>query len=397
MRTKLCFLCSIFVLFGLTSALVAQGPPASAPTPVPAERTIQVDCDAGDTLAEALAQRADELIVEFSGSCEENLILRRDRTRLVGVAAGAEIVGSPGFPTPADPFLGVVTVRGASNVTLADFTVRGGRRGVSVLDGGFARLEGLTVRDNSGGGVFVQGSRAWIDGLAVEDNGGDGLSAWDAASVIVGRAAPTVIRRSGRAGILASGDSDVSGLVATQVESDDNLFGLVLQLGASSQSLGLSASGNDFGAFVLSEASLGDAVDLRDNQGFGMIVSQGGNVELRGRIEDNGTFGVLADTDAVVVSRGLAISGHAFGLWLDGTQAFLSNTTASDPANLLFGTRVDFAGGNSFPGGVSCDETVLVRGDVGCPSSLDSLRMGGVAQAHEPTRIEMPGPLPLEP
>lgn len=395
----------VSMLVGLfaVSALVAQGPPTSGPpasgppTPIAPSLTVQVDCAAGETLADALAERAEELTVEFSGSCEEDLIIRRDRTRLVGTAPAAEIVGSPTFATPADPFLGAVTVRGASNVALEKFTVRGGRRGVSVLDGGFARLDGLTVRDNVSGGVFVQGSRASVNGLAVEDNGGDGISAWDNASVSFDRGAPTTVLRSGRAGVLASGVSDVSGLVGTQVRTDDGLFGVALQLGASSQSLGLQASGNTFGMFVLGPASFGGTVDLRNNSDFGMIVSEGANVEVRGQIEDNGTFGMFADTNSTVALRAATTSGHAFGLWLDGTTSFITGTTASDPVELLFGTRVDFAGGNSFTGGVSCDGTVLVRGDVGCPAPLSSLRMGAASRVQEEVQFDLPGPLPLEP
>ncbi|HUF78167.1 MAG TPA: hypothetical protein VMR44_04545, partial [Thermoanaerobaculia bacterium] len=84
-----------------------EGPPPSAPGPFPESLTVAVDCDAGDTIADALAQRADELTVEITGSCVEDVTIRRDRTTLVGVAPGAEIVGSP---SPADPFGGAVTV-----------------------------------------------------------------------------------------------------------------------------------------------------------------------------------------------------------------------------------------------------------------------------------------------
>lgn len=392
---------AVSILVGLfaVSALIAQGPPTSGPpasgppTPIAPSLTVQVDCDAGETLADALAERADELTVEFSGSCAEEVVIRRDRTRIVGVAPGAEIVGNP---SPVAPFGGGITVQGASNVTLADFTIRGARRGITVLDGGVARLERLTVRDNVRDGVFIQGARAWIESLTILDNGGDGVAAWDSSSVIFAFDATTVIRRSGRAGVLASGSSDVSGFVTSRVESDDAPFGIALQLGASSQNLGLAASGNTFGVFALLEASYSDTVDLRNNESFGVLVSDGAMVDLRGSIEDNGFVGIWGEYDATVTFSG-TISGHSLGIRLDGTEAFVSNATVNDFVELLFGTRVDFAGGNSFTGGVSCDGTVLVRGDVACPAPLSSLRMGGVSQGTAGLVADVSGPLSLVP
>lgn len=378
----------------------AQGPPGGGapgnpPTPVPAVLTVQVDCDAGETIAAALTQRADELTVEITGSCPENVLIRRDRTRLLGVAPGAEIVGDG---TAILTQAGVVTVQGASNVTLADLTIRGGNRGITLRDGGHARLERLTVRDNTLDGVFLSGSRAWVEELAILDNGQDGLAAWGSSTVVPSFTGTTVFRRNGRVGLLVSGSSDVAGFGTTRMEIDDSPFGVFVQAGASVQALGLTARRNDFGIVALVGGKFGSAADVRDGGAIGVSVSDGGFADVRGTIENNGAFGIWAEHDATVTFRG-EISGHQVGMRLDGTEAFILNSAIDDPVELLFGTRVDFAGGNSLTGGVSCDGTVLVRGDVACPAAA-SLGMGERVTGEpvaEAVGIELPGPFELEP
>jgi hypothetical protein len=369
---------SILVLSLVASGLTAQGPPGGgppggAPVPVPATLTVSVDCDAGDTIADALAQRADELTVEITGSCVEDVTIRRDRTTLVGVAPGAEIVGSPAPPVPGSLVSGAVTVLGASRVTLADLTVRDGRRGVAILDGGAARLERLTVRDQVQDGVFLQGgSQAWVEDCSVVDNGGDGIAAWVSSSVILAFEATTVASRNGRVGVLVSGSSDVSGFQTSRLEADDNQFGLAAQLNGSIQGVGLVARGNDYGVWALLSGAISTDAEVRDSSVVGVYASDGGQVDIQGTVEDGGVWGVLGEYDATVAFRG-TVSGNPVGMTLDATEAWIANATVTDPVELFFGTRVDFAGGNSFTGGVSCDGTVLVRGDVACPPAPSAL------------------------
>lgn len=370
----------LLVLPGLGAAgLAAQGPPGGgsppgAPTPVPATLTVQVDCDSGNTLADALARRADELTVEITGSCVEDLVIRRDRTTLIGAAPGAEIVGSP---SPPIPFGGAVTVLGASRVTLGDLTIRDGRRGVAIVQGGEARLERVTIRDQIRDGVFLQGgSQVWVEDCSIVDNGGEGIGAWADSSVILAFDATTVVSRNGRVGLLVSGSSDVSGFQTSRLEADDNTFGVAVQLNASAQSLGLTARRNALGVWALLGGALSTDLEVRDSTLVGVYASDGGQVDVvEGVIEDNAVWGILGEYDATV-SLGATISGHPVGMRLDGTEAFVADSTVADPVELLFGSRVDFAGGNSFTGGVSCDGTVLVRGDVACPPAPASLGTG---------------------
>jgi hypothetical protein len=292
----------------------------------------------------------------------------------------------------------VVTVQGASNVTLADLTIRGGNRGITLRDGAHARLERLTVRDNTRDGVFLSGSRAWVEELAILDNGQDGLAAWGSSTVVPSFAGTTVIRRNGRVGLLASGSSDVAGFGTTRMEINDSPFGVFVQLGASVQALGLTARRNDSGIVALAGGKFGSAADVRDGGAFGVVVSDGGFADVSGTIENNGGFGIWGEYDATVAFRG-TISGHQVGMRLDGTESLVSDATIDDPVELLFGTRVDFAGGNSLNGGVSCDGTVLVRGDVACPPAA-SLRIGERVvgePAAEAVGVELPGPFELEP
>ena len=378
------------------------GPPPGTPGPFPESLTVAVDCDAGDTIADALAQRADELRVEITGSCVEDVLIRRDRTTLVGVAPGAEIVGSPAPPVPGSLVSGAVTVLGASRVTLADLTVRDGRRGVAILDGGAARLERLTVRDQIQHGVFLHGgSQAWVEDCSVVDNGGDGIGAWVSSSVILAFDATTVASRNGRVGVVVSGSSDVSGFQTSRLEADDNQFGLAAQLSASVQGVGLVARGNDVGVWALLGGSISTGAEVRDSSEAGVYASDGGQVDIQGTVEDGGIWGVLGENDATVAFRG-TISGNPVGMTLDGTEAWIANATVTDPVELSFGTRVDFAGGNNFTGGVSCDATVLVRGDVACPPAAASLATAGLGKRSALREAggatsELPTPFSLEP
>lgn len=351
---------------------------------VPDALTVQVDCAAGETLTDALALPAEELTVEFSGSCEESLVLRRDRTRLRGTTPGAEIVGVEG---------NVVSVRGAIDVVLESLTVRGGWDGVTVLTGGAARLEGLTVRDNlSSGVVAADGGQAWLQGVTVEDNMVDGVGAWGDSTLIFG--ATTIVRRNGRMGVVASGGSDAFAVFAGgQVQAEDNgAAGLLVQLGSSSQGVELQATGNEGGMAVTGQSLFAGTVDLRDNTGTGLFVAGGGNVLLNGLIQDNGAFGFHTDA-AIIDMRETTISGNAQGVLFDGARIHVHATAVADPVELLFGTEATFNGGNGFTGGVSCDGTVLVRGDVECTTATGALT-GNQGKDRERLRTPVPAPRP---
>lgn len=385
----------------LAPGLAAQGPPAGTPGPVPATLTVSVDCDAGDTIADALAQRADELTVEITGSCVENVTIRRDRTTLVGVDPDAEIVGSPAPPVPGSFVSGVVAVTGASRLTLADLTIRDGRRGVSLHEGAAARLERLTVRDNVREGVLLLGkSQAWVEDCSIVDNGAFGIAAWESSSVTLAFDATTVVSRNGAVGALVSGSSDLTGRLTSVLEADENQFGLVAQLNGSVQNVTLTARGNEFGVAALVGGVISTGAEIRDSSLVGVYASDGGQVDIGGTVEDGGIWGVLGEYDATVAFRG-TVSGNPIGMTLDGTEAFIADATVTDPVELSFGTRVAFAGGNSFTGGVSCDGTVLVRGDVSCPPPA-SLQTAGVGQRSTLREavgapLELPAPFLLEP
>jgi hypothetical protein len=77
-----------------TSAVVTNPPPTL---------TVNVDCGSGDTVAEALAQPADQLTIEISGICTENVVVSRNHVTLRGtdpLADGIHAEDGVSFPTP---------------------------------------------------------------------------------------------------------------------------------------------------------------------------------------------------------------------------------------------------------------------------------------------------------
>ncbi len=159
------------VAITLPTTAVAQGPPGGGPPGGPPgggppSATVQVDCAAGDSIQAALNNRAQELTIEISGTCQENVVIRRGNVVLRGGDPnldGIEAAGGLPLPNPVD-------VLSTFQVTLENLKLSGGTFGLGV-DYSFAvdvvncRLEG-----NSFGGVIAANSNLDLFDTAITGN-----------------------------------------------------------------------------------------------------------------------------------------------------------------------------------------------------------------------------------
>src|SRR5688500_17469721 len=85
------------------------------------EKTIVVDCANKGKINVALTDESPQLRIEFKGICAEDVLITRSNTTLIGVEAGARIVGAVVPPESRQP---AVSVRDAGNVTLENFEIQ---------------------------------------------------------------------------------------------------------------------------------------------------------------------------------------------------------------------------------------------------------------------------------
>ena len=134
-----------FAFLFLPSLGLAQ--PADVPVPLPPQArpaneapnvTRAVDCDAGQTIQEAVdnSNTGDTILV--SGTCNEHVAVGSGKTSITLDGQGTATINGP------DPAANTVRVSG-SNVTIRGFVITGGNAGVS-LAGGFARIDSNTIQ-----------------------------------------------------------------------------------------------------------------------------------------------------------------------------------------------------------------------------------------------------------
>jgi pectin methylesterase-like acyl-CoA thioesterase len=125
----------------------------------------KVDCSKNQTLQQAVdtapTASGDIFYIQFEGTCEERVVIRRDNTRINGGGIGT--------------ISGTVSVLQSDNVWLQDLTVTGPREGVRVT-GGSAILDGVTVSGNELDGILVsrQGSVSVRGETIISANGNSG-------------------------------------------------------------------------------------------------------------------------------------------------------------------------------------------------------------------------------
>lgn len=403
------FLRLIFVVTVLTLAatVVGQpGPPTSGPpvgAPAPAHLLVSVDCDAGDTLTDALASRAVALTIEFRGVCAEHVEIRRDQTVLRGVAPSAAISGPSS--TPSQPALSIHSARG---VSLDDFVVTDADSTGLWIDGGsVVDVGGLRVHDAARHGALVDASIVHIAASTFEDNGADGLGIWNQSTAVL--AGEVRAEGNGRVGLIVSASSlnpESAGVGSLEVSG--NLVGLVSQ---SQASVGFGrldpfpvvADHNVYGVWSAG-GELSVQVLAADANDVGILVSDGGYFaasSFLGQVElpANNLAGLWAFDNPTVLLDGAVSSDDSgvYGLRFEGGEARLTQTSALDSGaydlSLAFGAKVDFGGSSSF-GTIECDGTALTRGPISCPANASAaLRAGFNASARSDLRRLAPFPM----
>lgn len=346
--------------FAVAVAPLAAQPPSPPGPPLPSSVTVTVDCDSGDTLTEALETRARALVIEFTGTCTEDLLIERSQVTIRGLDDTAVLAGAQSLPPAAS-----ITVAGESLI-LQNFTISGSdERGIRLRRSAGIQLEGVHV-DNSAliGLQLDDSSSARMLNSSFNDNGLFGIAAFGTSAVSV--AGTNETNGNGLVGLLLSTGSGIENLGSLAfIASDNGLAGVVVQLNATGQFPPLTVQRNGF-AGILCQGGRFFGVNhtITDND-VGIRIQLGGSVEANGLIEGNSSLAISADHRSQIAFNDSTIRGDVV---LDGTLAEVERTTLDGDLILSFGTRATLRD-LTLLGTIQCDDSVVVRGTP-CPASL---------------------------
>lgn len=261
--------------------------------------TFSVDCDAGDTIGKALTQVKPQDVILVSGTCNENVAIWQEVTRVTLDGQGrATIHGGASDKTHT------VIIRGKL-IVMRGFTVTGGRDGIH-LAGANAIIASTVVRNVGLTGIFVDHhSFVRILDSRIESNRGAGIVLNENSVARVGftipRAedrSPNTVENNGLDGIVVQRSS--TAWIAGNVISGNKRNGIVIDRHSQATIGGNAVEANGGDAIVVSRMSgvtLGDMGARRDgpnttrrnNHGIAIRCSIGGYVE--------GPLGTLGGSD----------------------------------------------------------------------------------------------------
>jgi len=343
-----------------------------------------VNCDRGEEIARALARAEPGDTIRVTGTCVERVSIKTDRITLDGQGA-ATLDGGGG---PAAEFDGVVTIDGASGVTIQGFTVQNGPgEGILGTHGAAFSVRNTTVQDNGSTGVVVaEGSTAELTDCSILRNDA-GIDVFTQSSAVLKGAIRTNDNLLNGATVNGTSIIEIRG---AQVEASRN-GGEGLAAGSNSQLAVFGFAGSQGSTFTI-DANGGGGILLGDsilnvfsestiaitNSPLGILCGAGKIISPFGVgtfvIENNGVgldFGL--DGTALLVG-GLTVRNNGTGVRGDGAGVLTFISIPSNPSaitgngvdvDLRFGARATIEGVEV--GTITCDSTVLSRGTTVCP------------------------------
>src|SRR5215471_4511616 len=267
-------------IFLLTMTIIATSPIDAA--------TVDVDCDAGNTLGTILASLKPGDVVLLRGTCKENVVIQPE---VHGITVDGQRKATIDPPDSTRPAVQVLS----REVTIKGLIVVGGQFGIAVNRGATAIVDGNTVRNAKISGLEVsQNSFGRIVNNTIEDSQ-NGIFVLGSASAHIGVIStgdkvpqPNVIRNNKQDGIsvLRGSDARIIGNVIT-----GNLrHGLAVQQASHAEVAGNAFNGNnEHGILVIGNSG----INLADSA---MGVFERPNTTA----EPNGKFGIRCAVGAYI-------------------------------------------------------------------------------------------------
>ena len=368
----------------LISGAAAMAFVAASPGGDAASNMRVVNCDRGQNIAEVLARAEPGDTIRVTGTCFERVSIKTDRITLDGQGA-ATLDGGGGPPAEFD---GVVTIDGASGVTIQGFTVQNGpgegilgthgaafsvhnttvqdngSTGVVVAEGSTAELTDCSIlRNDAGIDVFTQSSAVLKGSIRTNDNLTNGATV-NGTSIIEIRGAQVEASRNGGEGLAAGSNSQLA------------VFGF-----AGSQGSTFTIDANGGGGILLGDSILNvfsESTIAITNSPLGILCGAGKIISPFGVarfVIENNVVGLdlFLDGTALLVG-GLTVRNNGTGVRGDGAGVLTFISIPSNPSvitgngvdvDLRFGARATIEGVEV--GTITCDSTVLSRGTTVCP------------------------------
>ena len=363
----------VLLLAGAPSPAGAQPVPLEGPAinpsiyNVPAgAKTINVDCDAQQTLSKAIADPSTaDLNIVFSGTCKEYVYLQRDGVAIRGKDATATITGAievtsarrvlfEGFTCRDNAQLEscIGALHGAS-VTLHNIKVfNSSVRGIGIINS-TALIEGLTVDKTVSTSVLIRGSDARMEGELTFSNTIEGCLVIDGVSSVFTKSG-VINARDCAGGILIQNNSSLQAPFATLTLNANSYAGLAL----------VSQGTLSFGGAIVAKNNGKTGIFVDDGSSFSPFTNLIGTSSIT--LENNGQAGITVLRGSIAELANVAANtGSLYGVYVDeasvriGRSKIADNTKAD--VRLQFGARASFLEGVAV-GTLSCDGSALVRG-----------------------------------
>jgi hypothetical protein len=352
--------------------------------PLPAAAgNLYVDCGGGSAgaypsisaaLAAAVANPlVGDTFILLKGNCTENVAISGGVHR-VWIApewdscpwSGCTTNGQPAQITAANPGQPVVTVTGASDVTLVHLTLTGGSAGLSIT-GASVTAYGVSADGNSNGiQVDSGGSLSISEGSASHNKSSGVVVSSGSNAVIVGQlpwlqGKPFVISGNGYAGLFVD-RSAVTSWAGLQIV-DNKAPGILaytgeIVLGAQCCGQPVLISGNDVGAYLSEKARgvfYGDTT-IRENRARGVYVEKNSHAGLTGIVVEGHT------ENGVDVVTGSQASFR-------GRSRIRGNGAAATPWSA--GIRIDGSSNGAFDEGADTAGPPVIAGNTGAGILVD--------------------------
>ena len=288
------------IICATAMTLIAVG---SLPTASAQTLTVTVDCNRGQTIANALRQGDSRkpLVVVVRGTCNEHVSISRDDVTLRGQPGTGATVSGPDARTDT-----IVILK--DTVNIEDLTVTGGFNGIRLQGPSFAGVKNVLVRNTASNGIIVRAGDIAIENSTVEYAGGSGL--------VLGRGASARIfnnshfRYSHFNGIFAQNNSIV-GMNGGTV-SDNEGHGINVDYGSDGTINNVEIFNNATGILVsTSRATVGGGNFIHHNREHGVLASAGAVLGVNGtKVQHNGQIGVFGYLGATVVMGGNEITDN---------------------------------------------------------------------------------------